>query len=54
MRGIYSRTRHFHVNAGQTRAFEGTSDRRLRFETDPSEITVEVIVKVWIPAWWER
>ena len=54
VRGIYSRTRRFHVNAGSTRAFEGTSGKGLHFETDPSEITVEVIVKVWIPAWWER
>ena len=39
------------VQAGQTQTFEGTVGKGLHFETDPGEITLEVIVKVWISRW---
>ncbi len=49
---VFEPRRKFPVQAGQTKTFEGTIDKYLKFETDPSEVTVEVAVEVWIP-WWE-
>ena len=44
----------FDVPAGETRTFEGTVDKGLRFETDPGEITVEVSLEVYNQVAGER